>query len=1120
MPIAASQESWHDALLFPFSELSSVIEHLSPSRLLLLGDCPSPSPCPVPEVRRLALGPTPLRACLAFRDTSSGWTILALETDDYEFIRWLTLASAEDGDVAGRGWFDALWPSAKDAGPQPVFPIGATVTRLGDDLRWTVAAHLRRSQSDRWIVRIVRHDQQVDIDESGLALVDDASEGPLGWIAGDPCSASQFALTIAYVKLANPLTDTVYSYLSTKTVLRSYQFRPLLKLLASPHQRLLIADEVGLGKTIEAGLIWTELDQRVGVNRALVVCPSSLVHKWRDELRRRFDREVRILDRHGIKDMVELAETDDPRPFQAITSLEGLRSSRELETLSSLAPRFDLIIVDEAHYLRNQDTRSHALGELLSDWADVLLFLSATPLNLGQQDLFNLLNLLEEEEFSDRAVFVEQMHPNLYFNAIAKSLPRFLRQPRELLAMLDAAAQTPFGAIAARRPEFATLQTILDTDGPLSPRDVSEARGHLAELNTLSTIVSRTRKADTKERKVTREAWPIDVAWTAQEAQLYRAVHAWARQRALQASGVVGFATQMPLRQAASCLPALRERLMEQHPQFRASDDDFDDTDDVEPLLDDDLLDATSLARALHRAMIDLGDTDTKFDQFWQELTKLRDAGVAQVMVFSFFRGTLSYLGRRLTQLGFSVRVMDGSVKMDERITTMRDFRDGRFTILLLSEVGSEGLDFEFCQAIVNYDLPWNPMRVEQRIGRLDRFGSPHEKIFIVNFHVPGTIETDIFERLYLRIGVFEASIGELEPILRDQFRDLTRVALDPSLSDSQREAEIMRIAVAVETQRRDLDDIAEAEEYLSGIDSLMIDGFERATDREGRFVGRSEIKLVLDDLFSGTGARLATTRGVLELQGSADLRDRVIATGVTGGASRFAFPRLLARLSDEDPIPVTFDNEEAAKTGLELMSLRHPLVISAVRRITASGAALGRFASLQISGDLPGEFLVGLWLVNATGLRPSLELWPIAVDLSTGEINDDAGLELLRACARGALREGSPTRTVGELTQAYHRAQEALDRRIHQEQAEKQAANELLIDSRLRARKDGIRLKIATAERTMRKVSDRGIRRLYEGRIRNLKLRSKQIEAELSQRRGLVMTSQAVAVASVLIDR
>jgi hypothetical protein len=404
-------------------------------------------------------------------------------------------------------------------------------------------------------------------------------------------------------------------------------------------------------------------------------------------------------------------------------------------------------------------------------------------------------------------------------------------------------------------------------------------------------------------------------------------------------------------------------------------------------------------------------------------------------MVFSFFRRTLAYLHRRLEAVGESVRVMDGSVNMDDRIAIMNDFRSGKFQILLLSEVGSEGLDFEFCQALVNYDLPWNPMRVEQRIGRLDRFGSPHEKIFVINFHVPGTIETEIFERLYLRIRVFEASIGELEPILRDEINDLTRIALDPRLTDEQREQEVVRLEAAMEMRRHDLEELAEAEGYLTGIDELLIEGFERETEREGRFVGRDEIRQLLEDFFAGTGARFVQPRlGPLELRGTAELRDRVLATSVSGGASRYPLGQLLVRLADEEPLPVTFDNEEAARSGVELLSLRHPLVLAAVHRLHET-TALCRFASLQVNGDPAGDYLAALWLVQATGLRPTLELWPVAVDLSTGAVVEEIGSALLRAAAHGGLTEGGPLVPLERLHEALRLAESELDNRRSREE-------------------------------------------------------------------------------------
>lgn len=1113
------REKWHDAVATAVEHLEELHQAVTLKRLLVLGsepiDLAGLEGC---EVRSATPPGEVVQGLVAF-DGPTGWDAVATPGTVDPSTSWARL-DAVDRDhpvVAGRQWFEVLWGGALPLGTAPAFEIGDPVRLIGADPIWTVAA--RQLHPEGWRYQLTRGLERISASEDGIRAVETVPVDPAVWVQDEPCGATEFALTMAWLKLSNPLTDTVYAYLSTKTVFRSYQFRPLLRLLASPHQRLLIADEVGLGKTIEAGLIWTELDQRGGVNRALVVCPATLVDKWRTELRRRFDRDVRVLDRAALDDLVELARNDGGEPYLGIVSLEMLRMAPQLPELAELAPRFDLIIVDEAHYLRNPATVSHALGRQLSDWADVLIFLSATPLNLGQEDLFSLVNLLAEEEFADRAVFVEQMAPNLHLNALAKNLRR-TGSPRDLLCHLEDVVATPYGAITARRPEFDTLWGLLDRDEPLTATDFAEVRRLLAELNSLASILTRTRKIDIEGDKVVRSAWPIDVQWTDTEAALYLLVQAWASERARRANGVVGFATQMPLRQAASCLPALRMLLYERHKQLRPSaDEDFDDVVGVDDL---DETSMSDLEGAVRTQLVALGDTDTKFDRFLEQLAELRRVGVRQVMVFSFFRRTLAYLERRLREEGESVRSMHGGVRMDDRIRLMAGFRAGEFDILCLSEVGSEGLDFEFCQALVNYDLPWNPMRVEQRIGRLDRFGQQHDKIFILNFHVPGTIETDIFERLYTRIRVFEESIGELEPILRDELSDLTKIVLDPTLSVAQKQAQTDAIATAAEAHRMDLDDLAQADGYLSGIDQLLVEGFERQTTGQGRFVGPGEVRVLLDSLLDGTSARITGTGPIKQLHGSQELRDRVIAARAHGGASRYGRNELLAKLNDEEPIPVTFDNDEASRTGVELIGIRHPLVLTAVRTVGASPDLVRRFASLRTQGPNPGHYVVAFWLVTTTGLRPALELWPIAVDAVTGIPAPDVDTEVLRAGAFGQLQDGATELPEGHLDLGALVQQAAVElelRRSHAE-AERRSANETLVDARIRARQDGIDLKLRKAHEVLTKVSDKSIRRMYEGRIRNLTLTREDIAAEMEAKRGLAIYGQPVAVALLEIVR
>lgn len=195
------------------------------------------------------------------------------------------------------------------------------------------------------------------------------------WITNRPVSAESIALTITATKLKDPLTDVIYSFQSSRTLFRPYQFRPVLKMLNGTNNRLLIADEVGLGKTIEAGLIWSELEFRSPLESVLIVCPSVLKRKWQSEMKNRFDRDVKDLSSQVLEEWMQSLEKGRPDKLVAIASLEGLRISKHLEKLIELSPQFDLVIVDEAHYLRNSGNRSNELGQHLAEWAEAMIFL-------------------------------------------------------------------------------------------------------------------------------------------------------------------------------------------------------------------------------------------------------------------------------------------------------------------------------------------------------------------------------------------------------------------------------------------------------------------------------------------------------------------------------------------------------------------------------------------------------------------------------------------------------------------------------------------------------------------------------------------------------------------------
>lgn len=996
--------------------------------------------------------------------------------------------------------------------------------RDGDIVRIRSTGQLGR------VVRVTPHMGDYDVEVEGasgrrtlrigaLELVEGDPQDPSFWIRQQPGHADDLALTLTWTKLTHPLTDTVYSFASSKTIFRPYQFAPVLKLLGSATGRLLIADEVGLGKTIEAGLIWSELEQRGTLDRTLVVAPASLTLKWKSEMARRFDRDLQVMRPADLLERAhDMARGRDVR-FSGVISLESLRTAdRVLQALTDVHARLDLVIVDEAHALRNRGTRGYELGQLLSDWSDVLVFLSATPLNLGRSDLFNLVNMLREDEFADEAVFEAQLEPNQVLNEIARRLRVDRVEPRKLLALADRIETMELGAAVSARPDFAVLRSILDQASPLANEQVARAKRAVSGLNTLSSVLTRTRKVDVPDAKAKREAQQVDVDWTLRERRMYDGIRARYLAEFAARGTPPGFGMQMPLRQAASCLPAMQDVLRRKHGHL---EDDYEEGYGAGEPMDDDESDRLELPATSLSELLKPLEVDSKYEAMEARLLELRDRGMGQVMVFSFFRSTLAYLERRLSRR-MSVRLMTGQTPMAQRQELMRAFRAGDFDVLLLSQVGAEGLDFEFCNVLVNYDLPWNPMQVEQRIGRLDRFGQTSEKIFILNMHVPGTIESDIFERLYTRIGVFEQSIGELEPILRDELRNVTKALLNPEFTDAERQDEADRIGIALAERAEQLKELESARGVLTTIDQLEVDGMTSDGPSDGRFVGPSEVRRVVMRLLQRFGGTLTEpARGICRLTGTAELARALLAWAPkAAGGSRWTVGQLAAQLREGNSVRVTFDNDVASKMEVELISSRHPLVRLALEVLDESDLSLCRFGVVGLPGleGSPGGLLARVDLVQSGGVRPRLEMWVTGLDLATRR-EVDLGGALLGALAHGRLvdvrHQPHP-----DLDLLLGLLEQNLAIRRRDVEAQRGADNDALVDARTASQLRSIDLKLMRARQTLQQVIDRQrdsrVVRLHEGRIKNLLLDRDAVEASAQGRRALDVSSQTVAVLQV----
>jgi hypothetical protein len=527
------------------------------------------------------------------------------------------------------------------------------------------------------------------------------------------------------------------------------------------------------------------------------------------------------------------------------------------------------------------------------------------------------------------------------------------------------------------RPEFRDLTEMLQ--GPtLTHAQIAEAKRLIGHLHALSAVVTRTRKVEIQEEKAVREAISIHVEWTPAEAEFYVLFDQWQRARAKKLGMPVGFVTQMPLRLASTCLPAARQRILDgsfadegdlDAAAHLDEEQDIDDPDRPPPAL-------MAAARSLPEGV------DTKFDAFLERLLPVVAQG-KQVLVFTFSRVALAYLHERL-QDKVRVDVLHGGVEKDRRQTVMRRFRDNEFDVLLASRVASEGLDFEFCSAVVNYDLPWNPMEVEQRIGRIDRFGQTEEKVLILNFHTPGTIETDIIERVHQRIGVFSDSIGELEPIIQSKLADLKRVMFDFNLTDEQRDRRINEMMTAIEEQRHSHDEVENASAFLSSTDQASIDGFEDELVSQGRYVGQPELALLIKDWVGNdevAGWTVSDDGRFLQIRGTAKLASELMAVKTAGERSSVELEELAIALRDERTVTVCLDQETARTSAATLMTANHPMVRAALR---VPGDRQIRFSDVTVRSDEvpPGRYLALISLARWTGIRPSVELWSSAVSL------------------------------------------------------------------------------------------------------------------------------------------
>ena len=644
-----------------------------------------------------------------------------------------------------------------------------------------------------------------------------AEEAPDDETAFLPCE--QFHAYLTALQIRYPGLSTLYSLNAARVDFIPYQFRPVLRFIKSDRPRLLIADGVGVGKTIEAGLILRELQARRDIRSVLIVCPRPLVteRKWINEMKR-FEERFTHLDGGTLRYCINEMDLEGIWPEQhqrVIVSYslfdevllygsgpEGKRKRKKGLLDLDPPPRFDLVIVDEAHHIRNQDTFSHKAVRFFCDHAEAVIFLTATPIQLSSNDLFVLLNALRPDLIIDEESFAHMAEPNPHINqAISLARGQDPEWQTQTSEALDQAAATAWGqAILRHNPNFIRIRSRL-SEGDATNQERVQMITDMEAMHTFAGIINRTRRRDIGDFTI-RKPETVVVPFTPAQQRLHDELLQVQAEIFSRLHGDVNVKFMMTTirRQAASCLFGLApflEDILNRH----LDELSWEEADNTAVVPQGETVDTIrSQIQAILESARLLNPDDPKLQALRNTIRNKQKLLNNKVMLFSSFRHTLNYLYRHLSEDSFRVGMIHGGTPDEERVDLRGRFEKPQddansLDVLLFSEIGCEGLDYQFCDCIVNYDLPWNPMRVEQRIGRIDRNGQKSESVAIINLITPGTVDADIYERCLLRIGVFNSALGGSEEILGEITREIRDIAENYSLNEEERRAKLQQLA-------------------------------------------------------------------------------------------------------------------------------------------------------------------------------------------------------------------------------------------------------------------------------------------------------------------------------------
>ena len=533
-------------------------------------------------------------------------------------------------------------------------------------------------------------------------------------------------------KIKSETSEGILSKLASGVIPLPHQLHVLNRAVSDNNVRYILADEVGLGKTIEAGLIIEELKARGLIKRILVVCPTGLVTQWSIEMEEKFGEKFRIILPEDYDTIRKITDNDDVygqfdqviSPMDSIKPLEKrigwteerIEQYNEERIYSIINSGWDLVIIDEAHRVAGStgEVARYKLGNLLAAASPYLLLLTATPHNGKTEPFLRLIRLVDEKAFPNmKAVVKEQVAPYV-----------IRTEKREAI----------------------------DNNGNLLFKNRNT---HIVELHW--------DERHSQQRKLY-EMVSSYVSKNYNKALRNRGKNMWVIFLLIMMQRLVTSSTTAVRQSLQKRIKILEEQAFRYESMTEAEFVEIDLEENMEEAIAAISMDIKSEIEDLNQIVAVAQQAEYQYlDVKVEPLLSIVDDIFAEdknrkLIIFTEFVATQQYLSKLLKDRGYSTSLLNGSLSIEERNLVLAELRE-ETNILISTDAGGEGLNLQFANYMINYDLPWNPMKIEQRIGRVDRIGQQRD-VEIYNFVLADTVETRVKDVLEEKLSVILREIG------------------------------------------------------------------------------------------------------------------------------------------------------------------------------------------------------------------------------------------------------------------------------------------------------------------------------------------------------------------------